>query len=105
MDFNDYCKSTKFDSASKTASTKFQNDVKTQNSTGQIDEQNIRQTLNKYQGMSQSDLMQELIKETNKQKQSGKLNDQKLAELSSQLKPMLDDNQKTKLDEILKMLR
>ena len=105
MDFNDYCKSTKFDSASKTASAKFQNDVKTQNSTGQIDEQNIRQTLNKYQGMSQSDLMQELIKETNKQKQNGKLNDQKLAELGSQLNPMLDDNQKTKLDEILKMLR
>lgn len=105
MDFNDYCKSTKFDSASKTANAKFQNDVKTQNSTGQIDEQNIRQTLNKYQGMSQSDLMQELIKETNKQKQNGKLNDQKLAELGSQLKPMLDDNQKTKLDEILKMLR
>ena len=96
---------TKFENTTKTNCAQTQNtntsDVKNQ----QIDEHNIKQTLNKYQGMSQNDLMAELLKETNKQKQSGKLSDQKIADLGNQLKPILDSNQQAKLDEILKMLR
>ena len=49
--------------------------------------------------------MAELLKETNKQKQNGNLDNKKLTDLGNQLKPMLDSSQQAKLDEIIKMLR
>lgn len=104
MDFNDYCKNAKFESVNKNNI----NDIKTDSShikNQSINEQQLQQTLNKFKSMSQNDLMTELLKETNKQKQNGNLNDKKLQDLSNQLKPMLDSSQQAKLDEILKMLR
>ena len=104
MDFNDYCKNKTFDDFSDEylAQSKLQNNkTNVQN----LDQEEIKQKLNKYQNMSNNDLMMELIKETNKQKESGDLDNQKIAELGKKLKPMLDSSAQTKLDEILRMLR
>lgn len=101
MDFNDYCKSVKFENKQPENTG-----VQTQNSTSkQMDEQTLKQTLSKYKGLSQTDLLNELLKETNKQKQNGSLDNNKISELGEQLKPLLDSNQQAKLNEILKMLR
>lgn len=101
MDFNDYCKTTTFENIQK---DNFVNTQK-QSYNQKIDEQDIQQKLKNYQNLSQNDLMAELLKETNKQKQNGNLDNKKLTDLGNQLKPMLDSSQQAKLDEILKMLR
>lgn len=98
MDFNDYVKNAKFKAESTQQST---NNTQTQN----IDDKFIQQMLNKYKGMSQEQLLNQLLTETNKQKQSGQLSNKKIDDLSNQLKPFLDANQQDKLDEILKMMR
>lgn len=101
MDFNDYCKTTTFENTQK---DNFVNTQK-QSYNQKIDEQDIQQKLKNYQNLSQNDLMAELLKETNKQKQNGNLDNKKLTDLGNQLKPILDSSQQAKLDEILKMLR
>lgn len=61
----------------------------------------IEENLKKYQSMSQSDLMSELLKEASKMKASGQLNGASLEKLKSTLLPMLNDEQKVMLDSIL----
>lgn len=96
MNFEEYCKNTKFENTSKV-----ENQVKTQ----KLSEEELKIKLDNYKDMNSDMLMSELIKETNKQKANGNFNEKTISELSSTLKPMLNDVQKQKLDEILKMLR
>lgn len=67
--------------------------------------ENIQENLKKYQNMSQSDLMSELIKEASRMKQNGSLNDNSLNVLKSTLMPMLNDQQKNMLHNILNQIR
>lgn len=96
MNFEEYCKNTKFENTNKV-----ENQVKTQ----KLSEEELKTKLDNYKDMNSDMLMSELIKETNKQKANGNFNEKTISELSSTLKPMLNDVQKQKLDEILKMLR
>lgn len=62
---------------------------------------NIEENLKKYQSMNRSDLMSELLKEASKMKASGKLDNESLKKLKTTLLPMLSDEQKALLDNIL----
>ncbi len=68
-----------------------------------VDEEkaDIEENLKKYQSMSQNDLMSELLKEASKMKASGTLDSASLSRLKSTLLPMLNDEQKAMLDNIL----
>ena len=67
--------------------------------------ENIQENLKKYQNMSQSDLMSELIKEASRMKQNGSLNDGSLNVLKNTLMPMLNDQQKNMLNTILNQIK
>lgn len=68
-------------------------------------ESNIKNQLSKYQNMNEGELKTELLKEVAKQKQSGNFSPQKLDEIKNVIFPMLDESQKNKLNDIIKMLR
>ena len=61
--------------------------------------------LKKYQNMSQSDLMSELIKEASRMKQNGSLNSDSLNVLKNTLAPMLNEQQKSMLNNILNQIK
>ena len=65
----------------------------------------IEQKIKKYQNLSQSELLNELLKETAKQKQNGNFDTNQLEEIKNSLLPMLDENQKQRLEQITKMLK
>ena len=66
---------------------------------------NIESKLNKYQNMSESELMSELIHETNKQKQNGSLDSKKLDEIKNTILPVLNPEQANRLESLIKMLK
>ena len=70
-----------------------------------FDETEIAKKIEKYQNMSQSELLSELLKESSKQKQNGNLDDKKLEEIKNSLSGVLTKEQQTKLDDLIKMLR
>ena len=55
--------------------------------------------------MSQSDLMSELIKEASRMKQNGSLNSDSLNVLKNTLAPMLNEQQKSMLNNILNQIK
>jgi hypothetical protein len=59
------------------------------------------QTAEKYQGMSEQQLMNELMK----QKANGAVTPEALDRLASVAGPMLDDQQKKKLRELMRMMK
>ena len=65
---------------------------------------NIKNMFSKYQSMTETELQTELIKEVNKQKQSGNFSPQKISEIKDAILPFLNDEQKQKLEQIIKML-
>lgn len=118
MNFSDYCKNNHFDESNQqNFGVQFDGNAKTQTQSGraagvktesnktQIDEQTLRQTLGRYQNMSQAELMTELLAEANKQRQAGNLDDQQLGKLASTIKPMLDPSMQNRLDDILRMIK
>lgn len=105
MDFYEYCQSNSFDDCNdkKDKVNKNTSNKKYAETLNKQDE--IKEKISQYQNMSNDQLMTELLKETNIQKQNGHLDNKKLDSISEQLKPMLNKEQQSKLDEILKMLR
>lgn len=75
------------------------------NSNLNIDEEEIKEKIQKYQNMNQNELLSELLKETKKQKQNGNLDNQKLEEIKNSMSTVLNDEQKNRLDELIKLLR
>ena len=67
--------------------------------------QDIQNRLNKYQNMSENQLQAELFKEATRQKQNGNLDEKKLNDIKNTLSPMLDESQKNRLEDLIKMLR
>lgn len=70
-----------------------------------FDEKDIKQKIEKYQNMNQNELMAELIKESNKQKQNGNLDNKKLEEIKNSMSGFMTAEQQARLDELIKMLR
>lgn len=62
-------------------------------------------TINKYKDLSQEDLYSELITQADSLKSQGKLNMDMLNQISSTLKPMLNDEQKQMLNNIIERLK
>ena len=66
---------------------------------------NLQESLNKYQSLSQDQLMNELFKEAGRLKQNGSLNESSLNMLKSTLAPMLNNEQNQQLDDILNKIK
>lgn len=65
---------------------------------------NAEDLIKKYQNYSQSELMAELIKTTNEEKQNGNLDKEKLMNIKSTLTPYLNSNQLQFLERIMEKL-
>ena len=66
---------------------------------------NAENMYKKYSGKSQEELQSELFKLVSKNKQSGQLNEKQIENFTSQVSPLLDPNQKQKLNEIINMIK
>ena len=66
---------------------------------------NLQESLNKYQNLSQDELMSELLKEAGRLKQNGSLNESSLNMLQNTLAPMLSSEQNQQLNEILNKIK
>lgn len=62
-------------------------------------------TINKYKDLSQEDLYSELISQASDLKSQGKLNMDMLNQISTTLNPMLNDEQKQMLNNIIERLK
>lgn len=65
---------------------------------------NAEDLIKKYQNYSQSELMAELIKTANEEKQNGNLDKEKLMNIKSTLTPYLNSNQLQFLERIMEKL-
>ena len=61
--------------------------------------------IDKYKDLPQSELMSELINQASSLKQQGKLNDTTLTQIASTLGPMLNNEQKQLLNNIIERLK
>lgn len=66
---------------------------------------NLQESLNKYQNLSQDELMTELFKEAGRLKQNGSLNENSLNMLQNTLAPMLNNEQNKQLKDILNRIK
>lgn len=66
--------------------------------------ENAEDLIKKYQNYSQSELMEELIKTANEEKQNGNLDKEKLMNIKSTLTPYLNSNQLQFLERIMEKL-
>lgn len=79
--------------------------------TKQIQEQDeelvkdIEDVYSKYASMEEGDLVSELQKVTSEQKRLGALDDAQIDNAYNMLYPMLDDSQRQKLDNIIKLIK
>ena len=74
-------------------------DFRTENS-----EEKVKQTYEKYKDYSQDELMQELMRSVNAQKQNGTFDKQRLISTLSLVLPSLNSEQRSKLEELLSRL-
>ena len=70
-----------------------------------ISEDEIKRRIEKYKNMNQSELMNELLKESNKQKKNGNLDDKKLQDIKNTMSAFMTDEEQKRLDNLIKMLR
>lgn len=69
-----------------------------------IDTKNVEDLINKYSSYSEKELMQELIKLSNEKKQNGTLN-QDLNNFSNVLSPYLNEEQKSKMNDLFNKIK
>lgn len=66
--------------------------------------QNLEDLMEKYKGLSKQELMQEFLKESKKQKQSGELDKNKIENIKKTLTPFLDNNQQQNLQNLMDLI-
>lgn len=107
MDFENFCNS--YTNEPKDEEFFVKNTSENQNvnkeSINQMNESDIQNKIEKYKGYNNQQLMAELLAEANKQKRNGNLTEKNLQEMVANLSPYLDESQKKRLNEIIKMLR
>lgn len=95
--------------SSQTKTNPSHNNQSTQNtndySTNHKDFSAYQETINKYKDLSQEDLYSELITQASDLKSQGKLNMDMLNQISTTLNPMLNDEQKQMLNNIIDRLK
>lgn len=98
MNFDDFCNQEIHKNEKK--QNNVEQDIK-------AEQQNIsaEDLIKNYGDLSQEDLLKKLMLEANKEKQNGNLTKEKLDSLSETLTPLLNEQQKKNLTEIIKMLR
>ena len=65
----------------------------------------INEAIDRYSGYSEKELMQELLSQTNLQKQNGEFDEKRLENIKNTLTPYLNSAQQEKLNEIMKMVK
>ncbi len=65
---------------------------------------NLNEEIKKYEGKSEDAMMGDLLRMAKEQKQSGELNSNKIAEFRKNVWPMLNNDQKRKMQSMLDML-
>ncbi len=65
----------------------------------------MKNTAAKYRGRSEDELMRELKQTVQKDKAVGTLTDKKMENFQKKISPMLNDQQRKKLDKIMKELK
>lgn len=93
MDFKNYCNNSEQDSKSVHI-----NSSKEFNS-------NAEEIINKYSSYSNSELMDELIKQTNEKKKNGSLDAQKMEQMYQTIYNVIPPEKRQNLDEIFRRLR
>lgn len=65
----------------------------------------MKNTASRYKGKSEAELMRELKRTVEKDKAAGKLTDSKMDNFSKKISPMLNEQQRKKLNKIMKELK
>ena len=103
MDIREFYKSNKTNNQSSNFNQNTSSDK--QNTTSNKDFSEYQNTINKYKDLSQDQLMSELLSQATDLKSQGKLNMDMLNQISSTLNPMLNDDQKQLLSNIINKLK
>ena len=90
--------------------SKFSDFVKDENNgkervENQPNTEDISKLIDKYSTYSQADLMDEFLKESERKKQNGELSDDDVIKLKTTLAPLLNDEQKSRLNDLLNMVK
>ena len=101
MDIRQFYKSTKDNQNSYSSQSSQQHS----NNTNKQDFSEYEDTINKYKNLSQDELYSELFSQASNLKAQGKLDTNMLENLSTTLAPMLNDEQKQLLNNIMNRLK
>ncbi|MFZ5974449.1 MAG: hypothetical protein ACOYU3_03440 [Bacillota bacterium] len=66
--------------------------------------QRLSEQMNQYQGKSEQELMQELLRKTKDQKQKGQLDEAAIKKMRDAISPMLNEEQRKKLLSLIEMI-
>ena len=64
----------------------------------------VEDLISKFQGMSETELLGEVFKIINKQKQEGNFDMNKITDIAQKIKPLLNLEQQNKLEDLLKLI-
>ena len=103
MDIRDFYKSTQEKQSQSTHNNGY--NKQTINDNTKQDFSEYQNTINKYKDLSQEDLYSELLSKASDLKAEGKLDTQMLNQISTTLQPMLNDEQKQLLNNILNRIK
>ena len=72
---------------------------------GSFDQNDARKTAESYKNKSDSELLSDIFKVANEQKANGSLSDEKLRAFADSVAPMLNEEQKQRLNGVIEMLK
>jgi len=64
----------------------------------------VEDLISKFQGMNETELLGEIFKIINKQKKEGTFDPEKLRSIAQKIKPILNSEQQSKLDDLLQII-
>ena len=70
-----------------------------------VDKEDVRKTAEQYAGKSEDELLSDIVKMANANKASGELSDEKLIDFEKRVAPMLNNEQRARLHNVIKMLK
>ena len=86
---------------------KFSDYIKNENNnsnSNNIGSDNIESFYNKYKDLSDNELLNEFVKQSHNLKQKGGLSDDKISNIKSTIFPYLNEEQKLKFEQLMKMV-
>ncbi len=66
---------------------------------------NMKKTVSEYSSKSEDELLDELKRVADENRQSGELDNEKLDGFANQVAPMLDEEQRKKMEQLISMLK